>query len=169
MPNVTLLHLSEIDREWFIINNQKAFKYGAVEEFGVRDEHFEDGEEIISRDTIEKSIDGGQAYIIMHNNEKVGGIVIRIENECGDLELLFTIPNIHSKGIGKATWFEIEKLYPQIKKWETITPYFEKRNIHFYVNSLGFHIVEFYNSHHKNKDDIDGSLDEMFRFEKIMK
>ena len=33
------------DREQFILDNQKAFKYGALEEFGVRDEHFEeDGE-----------------------------------------------------------------------------------------------------------------------------
>ena len=165
---VTLKPLIEKDREWFIINNQKSFKYGAIEEFGVRDNHFEEGDEIISRDTIEKSIDGGTAYIIICNNEKVGGLVIKIEKECGELELLFTIPDKHSKGIGKAAWFEIEKLYPQIKTWETITPYFEKRNIHFYVNSLGFHIVEFFNSHHKNKNDKDGSLDEMFRFEKVL-
>ena len=67
-----------------------------------------------------------------------------------------------------AVWFEIEKFYPQIKKWETITPYFEKRNIHFYANSLGFHIVEYFNSHHKNKDDTNVLLDEMFRFEKAL-
>lgn len=165
---VILKPLTENDREWFIINNQKAFKYGAIEEFGVRDEHFEDGEEIISRETIEKSIDGGIAYLIIFDNKKVGGIVIRVKENCGELELLFTIPDIHSRGIGKAAWFEIEKLYPQIKKWETITPYFEKRNIHFYVNSLGFHIVEYYNSHHKNINDKDGSFDEMFRFEKTL-
>ncbi len=165
---VTLKPLTEKDREWFIINNQKAFKYGAVEEFGVRDEHFEDGEEIISRETIEKSIDGGIAYLIIFDNKKVGGIVIRVKENCGELELLFTIPDMHSRGIGKAAWFEIEKLYPQIKRWETITPYFEKRNIHFYVNGLGFHIVEYFNSHHKNTNDKDGSLDEMFRFEKTL-
>ena len=46
-------------------------------------------------------------------------------------------------------------------------------NIHFYVNRCGFHIVEFYNSHHPdpNDPDIAGQLDEqfpdgMFRFEK---
>lgn len=166
MANIKLQKLNKTDREWFIINNQKAFKYGATEEFGVRDEHFEEGNEIISRETIEKSIDTGIAYVIMSDDEKVGGIVIRIEKDCGDLELLFTVPDKHSKGIGKAAWFEIEKLYPQIKKWETVTPYFEKRNIHFYVNSLGFHIVEYFNSHHKNKNDEEGSLDEMFKFEK---
>ena len=32
--------------------------------------------------------------------------------------------------------------------WETITPYFETRNIHFYVNRCGFHIVEYLNKHH---------------------
>jgi hypothetical protein len=36
----------------------------------------------------------------------------------------------HSKGIGYAAWCEVEKLYPQVTLWETVTPYFEKRNIH---------------------------------------
>ena len=59
---------------------------------------------------------------------------------------------------------------------ETVTPYFEKRNIHFYVNRCGFHIVEFYNSHHHDPNDPDSqeASDEqddqfpegMFRFEK---
>ena len=42
-------------------------------------------------------------------------------------------------------WDEIEKMHPYTKVWETCTPYFEKRNIHFYVNKCGFHIVEFWN------------------------
>ena len=37
--------------------------------------------------------------------------------------------------------------------WETITPYFEKRNVHFYVNKCGFHIVEFFNEHHPDPHD----------------
>ena len=64
-------------------------------------------------------------------------------------------------------------MHPEIKVWETVTPYFEKRNIHFYINRCGYHIVEFYNSYHKdpnmpdesdfhNSDDFDG----MFRFRK---
>ena len=55
----------------------------------------------------------------------------------------------------------------EIKVWETVTPYFEKRNIHFYVNRCGFHIVEFYNSHHPDPHDPDGSAEDqdgMFRF-----
>ena len=42
----------------------------------------------------------------------------------------------------------IEEQYPETKIWATHTPYFEKRNIHFYVNKCGCHIVGFYNPHH---------------------
>ena len=61
-------------------------------------------------------------------------------------------------------------MYPDVKVWETVTPYFEKRNIHFYVNRCGFHIVEFYNSHHPDpemSEHIDEQFpDGMFRFQK---
>ena len=67
-------------------------------------------------------------------------------------------------------------MHPEVKVWSTVTPYFEKRNIHFYVNRCGFHIVEFLNSHHPDPNDPDRTeeLDEqfpdgMFRFEKRMK
>ena len=79
------------------------------------------------------------------------------------------------------TWEEIEKKYPDTKVWETHTPYFEKRNIHFYVNKCGFKIVEFYNPHHPEpdmdeneedgmtQDQKDRGMDCFFRFEKEMK
>ena len=53
-PKVTLAPLESDDKEQFILDNQWAFKYGATEEFGVRDDHFEEDGEIISRDTIEQ-------------------------------------------------------------------------------------------------------------------
>lgn len=65
--------------------------------------------------------------------------------------------------------------YPDTKVWETCTPYFETRNIHFYVNKCGFHIVEFFNSHHPDPHDPETGGEEayeagggMFRFEKAM-
>ena len=119
------------DREQFIKDNQEAFNYGALQEFGVRDNHFEEDGQIISRDTIERSIDGGEAYRIIKDGQKVGGAVIKVDGDHGELELLFVSPNVHSKGIGYAAWCEIEKLHPEVKVWETVTPYFEKRNIHF--------------------------------------
>ena len=182
---VTLAPLEADDKEQFIKDNQEAFKYGATEEmtkqreqsqarlsfaesrrnsseaqFGMRDDHFEEDGEIISRETIEQSINGGEAYRILLDGKKVGGVVVSIDKSFrhGELELLFVAPNVHSKGIGYAAWCLIEKLYPKVIVWETVTPYFEKRNIHFYVNKCGFHIVEFM------RED-----DGMFRFKKVMK
>ena len=170
---VELKLLAPEDREQFILDNQEAFNYGALEEFGRRDDHFEEDDQIISRKTIEASIEGGEAYRIIQDGQPVGGVVIKVEGERGDLELLFVSPRVHSKGIGYAAWCAVEKLHPEVKIWETVTPYFEKRNIHFYVNRCGFHIVEFFNSHHPDPNDPDmaASMDEqfpdgMFRFEK---
>ena len=54
--------------------------------------------------------------------------------------------------------------------WETVTPYFEKRNIHFYVNKCGFKIVEYLSEKYHNPDEegLPGGED-FFRFEKIMR
>ena len=173
MTEVTLVLLSPDDRNQFILDNQEAFNYGALEEFGIRDDHFEEDGEIISRETIEKAIDGGEAYRIMQDGTPVGGVVIKVDGERGDLDLLFVSPKAHSKGIGYAAWCAVEQLHPEVKIWETVTPYFEKRNIHFYVNRCGFHIVEFYNNHHPDPNDPEETeqADEqfpegMFRFEK---
>ena len=173
---IELRPLAPDDREQFILDNQEAFNYGALEEFGLRDDHFEEDGEIISRKTIEASIDGGEAYRIMRCGEPVGGVIIKVEGDRGDLDILFVSPRVHSKGIGYAAWCAVEQLHPEVTVWETVTPYFEKRNIHFYVNRCGFHIVEFYNSHHPDPNDPDAAkqMDEqfpegMFRFEKRIK
>lgn len=176
MTDVRLAPLTSDDRELFIRDNQEAFRYGALEEFGLRDNHFEEDGEIISRETIERSIDGGDAYRIVKDGRSVGGGVVRVKGTRGVLDLLFVAPNSHSKGIGYAAWRAVERLYPEVTVWETVTPYFEKRNIHFYVNRCGFHIVEFYNSRHPDPNDPDEVKEEdgqfsdgMFRFEKKMK
>ena len=176
MPDVKLMPLEASDRNQFILDNQEAFNFGALEEFGLRDDHFEEGGQIISRETIEQSIDGGEAYRIMLDDQPVGGVIIKLDGNRGDLEILFISPRVHSKGIGYAAWCAVEKLHPEVKVWETVTPYFEKRNIHFYVNRCGFHIVEFFNSHHPDPNDPDTTeqMEEqfpegMFRFEKVMK
>ncbi len=175
MTGITLAPLKADDREQFILDNQEAFNYGAMEEFGLQDDHFEEDGEIISWETIETSIDGGETYRILLDGKPVGGVVIRVDGDRGELELLFVSPKAHSKGIGYAAWCAVERLHPEVKVWETVTPYFEKRNIHFYVNRCGFHIVEFFNSHHPDPNDPESSQelddqfpDGMFRFEKRM-
>ena len=175
MANIVLVPLSPADREQFILDNQEAFDYGALEEFGPRDDRCEEDEQIISRETIEQSINGGEAYRIMQDGKPVGGVIIKTEGDHGDLEIFFVSPKVHSKGIGYAAWCAVERMHPEVKVWETVTPYFEKRNIHFYVNRCGFHIVEFYNSHHPDPNDPDMTEETneqfpegMFRFEKRM-
>ena len=124
---------------------------------------------------IEQSIDDGEVYRIVLDGKKVGGVVIKVEGEKGDLDLLFVAPSVHSKRIGYAAWCEVEKLHPEVKVWETVTPYFEQRNIHFYVNRCGFHIVEFFNKYHQDPNDPEMNAekqdeqfsDGMFRFEKV--
>ena len=178
---VTLVPLTADDREQFILDNQWAFKYGAIEEFGKRDDHLDFDGEIISRKTIERSIDApeNEAYRIIKDGEIVGGAILKINKEThhNELELFFVLPKEHSKGIGYAAWRAIEALHPETLVWETCTPYFEKRNIHFYVNKCGFKIDQFWCEHfapeYENPDseessDDDGP-DEMFHFVKVMK
>ena len=137
--SVTLEPLAADDREQFIRDSQEAFSYGALEEFGRRDDHFEDeaGEQVISHETIEGSIDEGCALRIKLDGASVGGLVVHINGDRGDLDLLFVSPRIHSRGVGQAAWRAVERRFPQVRVWSLVTPYFEKRNIHFYVNRCG--------------------------------
>ena len=177
---VTLVPLAADDREQFILDNQRAFKYGALMEFGERDDHIDDDGEIISRTTIEKSIDNpnSETYRIMLAGKKVGGLILTIDKETNHnhLDILFVLPEAHSKGIGYGAWQAVEALHPETKVWETCTPYFEKRNIHFYVNKCGFQIDQFWCEYFQPEHDLpddehgpDEGPDEMFRFIKVMK
>ncbi|MDA3079026.1 MULTISPECIES: hypothetical protein [unclassified Campylobacter] len=65
MQKVVLKPLENSDKEQFIKDNQEAFLYGATIEFGLRDEHYEEDGEIISRETIENSLKSGTAYRII--------------------------------------------------------------------------------------------------------
>ena len=169
--DIRLELLKPEDEEQFIIDNQAAFNFGAEQYFNEQElkEQYEENGQIISRETIIQSIhhEGSTAYRIIDGNKKVGGIIVNLKDDFGELEIFFVIPSCESKGVGQAAWKEIEKLHPEIKIWETVTPYFEQRNIHFYVNKLGFHIVEFYTKFLKDKDMPEG-MDGMFRFQKII-
>lgn len=87
LTKVKLIPLTSEDREQFIRDNQEAFNYGSLQEFGCRYEHFEEGE-IISRKTIEDSIDNGEAYRIVLNDLSVGGLVIKVEGDHGSLDCI---------------------------------------------------------------------------------
>ena len=176
--NISLVGITPDDKEQFILDNQRAFKYGAQTMFGMRDDRMEEGEEVISRKTIERSMNRERAetYRIICDGNVVGGLILQIDQQHakGELEILFVNPEVHSKGIGQTAWKAVEAMHPEIRVWETITPYFEKRNIHFYVNRLGFHVVEFWNKFHHGPavpEDIEEDWsedDEMFVFRKVI-
>ncbi len=111
---------------------------------------------------------------ILSDGKTVGGAIVTINDSThhNTLDLFFIAPGKIGRGLGYKAWIAIEQRYPQTQIWETHTPYFEKRNIHFYVNKCGFKIVEFFNTRHpdEHRPSPNGlpDLDEGFRFEKVM-
>jgi GNAT superfamily N-acetyltransferase len=82
------------------------------------------------------------AYSVYKENSPIGGINVFInakKNE-GFLGNIFIDPDYEDKGIGVICWNFIEQKYPQIRKWNTETPKFSRRNHHLYVNKCGFKI-----------------------------
>lgn len=149
---------------------QEAFQKGYEIEFGQTD-HI-----ILPEMDIERSLNtkGAFAYKAVVDGQMAGGAVVVIDEKTqhNHLDLLFVKSGIQNNGIGKKIWFELERMYPDTRVWETCTPYFERRNIHFYVNVCGFHITEYFNEKHPmpdTPDDFIGDGNEgMFQFEKVM-
>ncbi|WP_319580198.1 GNAT family N-acetyltransferase [uncultured Methanospirillum sp.] len=100
--------------------------------------------------------------LVFYQEEKmVGGAVVKLkEDNNNELDLLFVDLDHLDKGIGYRAWLEIEKRYPQTKTWTTVTPPCLIRNVYFYVNKCGFHIIRI---------DDPKSDDSMFVFQKVMK
>lgn len=170
---MTDLHFIPVDqagRARFIGGVQTAFALAAKNEFAGFD-----GEAIFARD-IEESLDGphAEAFFIKLGSETVGGVCVQIDEKSGrnSLDLLYIAPAHHGRGLGLAVWLALQARYPDTEVWETHTPYFEKRNIHFYVNKCGFQIVEFFNPKHPDPHAAGSSApggEYFFRFEKRMK
>lgn len=150
---------------------QEAFQKGFEDAFGKTDAV------ILPEKDIDQSLnaEGSAVYKAVVDGEMVGGAVVIINESTqhNHLDLLFVKNGVQSNGTGKKIWFELERIYPNTKVWETCTPYFDKRNIHFYVNVCGFHITEFFNEKHPmpdTPDDFVGDGNEgMFAFKKQMR
>ena len=174
--NLNFLPITPDDLAQYKRDMQEAFQFGAIEG------GFPDEGEILPEKDIDRSLNkkGAAAYKAVLDGKIVGGAIVVIDEEKGEgeLDFLYVKHGVQSKGIGKFMWYEIERIYPEIKVWKTCTPYFELRNIHFYVNVCKFHIVEFFNERHKdpNQEEYnlettapEGYFDGMFEFEKVIK
>ena len=73
----------------------------------------------------------------------MGGVVISVDGDHGELALLFVSPDCHSRGLGYAAWYAIEKMHPEVKIWETATPYFENEISIFTSISVVFTLSSF--------------------------
>jgi hypothetical protein len=171
-PEITLESVTAEDMPVFKQRLQTAFTLAAREAFP-------DFPEVIppERDLNESlEAPGAEALQVLCGGKIVGGVITSGEGANKLLDFIFVDPEHQDKHLGYATMCAIEARYPEAEHWELVTPYHEKRNIHFYVNRCGFHIVEFFNSHHPDPNDPDSSCGEMddqlqdgmFRFEKRM-
>lgn len=166
-----LLPLESADIGLFKADIQEAFQKGFEAYFGKTD-----GKVLPEKD-IDESLNakGAVAYKALADGKTVGGAIVSIDEQTqhNHLDLLYVKHSTQSKGIGKKIWFTLEKLHPETIVWATCTPYFDKRNIHFYVNVCGFHITEFFNEKHPMPDEPEDFIGDgnegMFAFEKRMK
>lgn len=168
--NFILSKLEPSEVKQFKSDIQEAFQKGFEDVYGKTEDI------VLPERDIDCSLNekGAIAYKASINGDMVGGAVVVIDEKTqhNHLNLLYVKYGIQAKGIGLAIWNEIEKLHSDTKVWETCTPYFEKRNIHFYVNKCGFHIVKYeckYNHTLEVEEDFIGDGNEgMFVFQKQM-
>jgi len=169
---ITLRDVQPDDHATFKAGLQKAFAVAVVKEFG------QPIEEPIPSDAVLNGALTGPGAVALHilcAGRTVGGAVLNIDRTTrhNELALFFVRVGEEGHGIGLKAWHAIEQRYPDTVVWRTHTPYFERRNIHFYVNKCGFQIIEFFNAHHRDPNDPPGGSDlpdgDAFQFEKVMK
>ena len=171
--NIQLLPLREEETVAFKEEMQESFQHG-FQAYYKEDETNQ--WQVLPDEDFYQSLNavGAEAYeALAADGRRVGGaiIVIKADEHRGELAFLYVKVGVQSKGIGQAIWKFIEALHPETEVWETCTPYFDRRNIHFYINRCGFHVVEFFNEHHPDPhmpDQFDQE-DGLFKFEKRMK
>ena len=170
-----LIELQYEDLYKFKMLLQESFQYGYENVYGKCEEL------ILPEKDIDECLkkENSHAYVMKDNNTILSGVIVEINEKTqhNHLDFLFVSTSSQNKGIGQKIWEEIETLYPNTKIWETCTPYFEKRNIHFYVNKCGFQIDQFWCEYFQpphsqpSDEDLDPSEgpDIMFHFVKDMR
>lgn len=171
--SVTLDLASPADFPRFRSELQESFAVAVIETFGSLDEG-----PIPSDEDVAATLSSPNAvtHRILKDGHWVGGAILEIDTTThhNSLGFFYVRKDKLGAGIGRKAWKAIEEAYPQTKVWITHTPYFEKRNIHFYVNICGFSITEYYHRgnpdphFHGGNSDAETSDDAMFRLEKRM-
>ena len=149
---IQLIRLSEERTIAFKEEMQEAFQHG-FQAYNKDDSEDSNQWQVLPDEDFYRSLraEGAEAYeAVDADGQRVGGAIITIDSLTheGQLAFLYVKVGVQSKGIGQAIWKAIETMHPEVELWETCTPYFDRRNIHFYINRCGFHAVEFFNERH---------------------
>ena len=171
MTSVILKKIESHEVELFRQEMKSAFEQGVLDRFGDLAAAPIPPENEIDAALKDSACD---VFIIMADGIPAGGTIVKRENNKKySLDLLFIFKAFLNKKIGTAAWQVIEANYPDAQVWETHTPYFDRRNIHFYLHKCGFKIVGFFCEHHRGEHDLtdefkDVNCSGFFRFEKNM-
>ncbi len=169
-PTITLSPVDQQGFDEFKTRMQASFTDAAKEAFP------DFGEVIPPERDIEESLanEGAQMFNFVCEGKVVGGAIVSGSADRMLLDFIFIDTAHQNQHLGLAAWTAIESAFPQVKVWELVTPYHERRNIHFYVNKCGFKIVEYFNKYHSDPHfpeeeagDYPGEDGGLFRFEKV--
>ncbi|MBR7137997.1 MAG: N-acetyltransferase [Lentisphaeria bacterium] len=169
--NIHLRKIEDHEVPLFRREMKSAFEQGVYDRFGALD-----AAPIPPENEVDEALKDPQfdVFIITADGESAGGTIIKKEGEGRySLDLLFIFKEFLNKKTGTRAWQAIEAHYPDAVVWKTFTPYFERRNIHFYLHKCHFRIVEFFSEFHREEHDLteefkDVNTSGFFRFEKIM-
>lgn len=83
------------------------------------------------------------SFTVYFENDLVGAVILWINplTNIHKLGCVFIDPSYQDKHLGTDIWKKIESMYPDTIMWQTETPLYSKRNLHFYVNKCGFEVV----------------------------
>lgn len=96
------------------------------------------------------------AYCV-YIDDKFKGIVlywVNSKESCGLLGEIYLATDVQNCGIGQTVWKFVLSKNPEIKTWRAETPLFARRALNFFVNKLGFKIIEI----KKPKDELDSGV-----------
>ena len=80
---------------------------------------------------------------IKDGEQFIGGAIVENKgNRVRDINIFFLIVEYQSKGAGKTVLDMVEAYFPDTEVFNLITPSQVMRNIVFYVNKCGYHIVK---------------------------
>lgn len=146
--DIKLSLIENEDLKKFKLDMQEAFQKGYEDEFG------RTCFQILPEKDINESLETNNSYAYKAevDGNLVGGAIIVVDKKLkrAHLDFLYVKCDYQNQGIGKKIWHKLELMHLEVKVWETTITYFDKRNIHFYVNICGFNIYSYL---HDEEDD----------------